>query len=103
MSRRTEDDDARDLLADLNNRGFRICESIPKADAHYLEGKDVKEWAPIDDKRAARLLATMMLVVSKVLELEKLVDRAASMLEVRTDREQRLEWARTLRTDKESL
>jgi hypothetical protein len=61
MARRTEDDDARDLLADLNNRAFRICEIVPKANATYLEGGDAKEWRPIDDKRAVRLLAMLLL------------------------------------------
>lgn len=66
MSRRTEDDDARDLLDALNNRAFRICESVPKADAHYLEGADAKEWAPVDDKRAARLLAMLLAQVARL-------------------------------------
>lgn len=50
MSRRTEDDDARDL--------------VPKADAHYLEGEPAEEWAPIDDKRAAKVLAMLLLATA---------------------------------------
>ncbi len=61
MSRRTEDDQAGDLLADLKSRGFRICELTPKVDATYLEGTEAKEWSAIDDKRAVRLLATLLL------------------------------------------
>jgi hypothetical protein len=63
VSRRTEDDDARDLLADLNKRGFRICELAPVANATYLDGDGGREWIPIDDKRAVRLLATVLLLV----------------------------------------
>ncbi len=61
MSRRTEDDEARDLLADLNGRGFRICELVPDPDPTYLEGSGNKVWDPIDDKRAAKLIATLLL------------------------------------------
>lgn len=61
MSRRSEDDDARDLLGALNNRAFRICELVPKTDATYLEGAGAKEWSPIDDKRAIRLLAMLLI------------------------------------------
>ena len=63
VSRRTEDDAASDLLAALNTRGLRICESVAKADAHYLEGGDAKEWSPLDDKRAARVLAMLLLSI----------------------------------------
>jgi len=65
VSRRTEDDEARDLLADLKNRGFRICEFAPKADASYLEGDHAKEWVPIEDKRAINLLETLLLSVGE--------------------------------------
>lgn len=51
MSRRTEDDDARDLLANLNNKAFRVCELV--------DG----EWRPIDDKRAARVLTVALLKI----------------------------------------
>ena len=61
MSRRTEDDDARDLLADLNGHGFRICESIRKEYPSYLEGEGATEWSPIDDKRAIGVLAALLL------------------------------------------
>jgi hypothetical protein len=63
VSRRTEDDEAAELLADLKNRGFRICESKPKTDATYLEGSDAAEWLPIDDKRAKRLIAALLMLV----------------------------------------
>jgi hypothetical protein len=66
VSRRTEEDDARDLLAALNSLAFRICEFVPKEDANYLEGADAKEWAPIDDKRAARLLAMLLMQVARL-------------------------------------
>ena len=66
MSRRTEDDDASDLLDALNNRAFRICELVPKADASYLEGADAKEWTPIDDERSVRLLAMLLAQVARL-------------------------------------
>ena len=50
----------RDLLSDLNGRGFRICELVPKADASYLEGHDAKEWTPIVDERAIKVLAILL-------------------------------------------
>lgn len=61
MGRRTEDDEARDLLANLNNRSFRICELVPATSATYLDGEGGKEWRPIDDKRAIRVLALLLL------------------------------------------
>ena len=63
VTTRTEDDKARDLLAELKSRGFRICELAPKTDAHYLEGKDVKEWRPIDNKHAIRVLSILRFIV----------------------------------------
>jgi hypothetical protein len=61
VSRRTENDEARDLLAELGKRGFHLCEQVPKDDAHYLEGADAKEWRPIDDKRAVKVVAMLIL------------------------------------------
>lgn len=49
------------MLTELNSRGFRICELVPKDDAAYLEGSDAKEYRPIDDKRATRLFAALLL------------------------------------------
>lgn len=63
MSRRTEDEQACDLLADIQSRGFRLCESVPKADRHYLDGSDPREWSSIDDRRAIRLLALLLLEI----------------------------------------
>lgn len=60
MSRRTEDDQASDLLADLSGRGFRICELAPVSGT-YLDGDGGSEWRPVDDKRALRLLALLLL------------------------------------------
>lgn len=63
MGRRTEHEEARDILANLKNRAFRICESKPKADAHYLEGTDATEWIPISDRRAVALLEMLILTL----------------------------------------
>ncbi len=63
MSRRTELDQARDLLADLNSRGFRICEYKETDGGHYLSG--YQEWAPIDDKRATDVLAMLLPAATK--------------------------------------
>lgn len=50
-----------DLLTDLNNRGFRICELAPVGGTH--DGDEGSEWKPIDDKRAVRVLAQLLLAV----------------------------------------
>jgi hypothetical protein len=58
VSRRTEDDEARDLIADLNSRGFRICEYKKTDTSNYLN--DYKEWDPISDRRAITVLAMLL-------------------------------------------
>lgn len=61
MSRRTEDEEASVLLADLAAHGLHICELRPKPDASYLEGAGATEWAPLDTRRAASLLAKLLI------------------------------------------
>jgi len=50
------------MLAELNKRGFRICEEMPVPYPTYLQGDGATEWRPVDDKRALRVLAVLVIL-----------------------------------------